>query len=241
MSKRLNTEMFIERSNKIHNYYYTYSNTEYVNNKIEVEILCNIHGIFYQRPDSHLRGIGCIKCGTERSKKNQSKYIKIVIEDFNKYHNFKYDYSLIENDYKNAHTKVNIICKKCGNIFYQTPDTHLRCGCPRCRESKGEILINDFLLENNINYERQKKFDGCIYKSALFFDFYLIDYNICIEYDGLQHYKEIERFGGKSQFIISKKRDKIKNNFCDKNNIILIRIKYDEDITEKLIFIINNK
>jgi very-short-patch-repair endonuclease len=237
MSKRLTTEIFIDRSNIIHDNFYSYPNTNYINNKIEVEILCHIHGIFYQRPDSHLRGIGCNKCGIERSKKIQSKDIDLVIEDFNKFHNFKYDYSLIKNDYKNSHTKVSIICKKCGNIFSQPPDTHLRCGCPRCKESKGENIINDFLVNNNINFERQKKFDDCIYKSFLLFDFYLIDYNICIEYDGLQHYKEIKSWGGNSQFIISKKRDNIKNEFCLNNNIRLIRIKYDENIIEKLEFL----
>ena len=71
----------------------------------------------------------------------------------------------------------------------------------------------------------------------MLFDFYLIDYNICIEYDGLQHYKEIKSWGGNSQFIISKKRDNIKNEFCLNNNIRLIRIKYDENIIEKLEFL----
>jgi hypothetical protein len=43
---RLNNEIFIERSNKIHNFKYDYSKVEYVNNSTPVTIICPIHGEF---------------------------------------------------------------------------------------------------------------------------------------------------------------------------------------------------
>lgn len=41
-------------------------------------------------------------------------------------------------------------------------------------------------------------------------------------------------FGGKNRFLDIKRKDEIKNNFCKKNNIYLIRISYNEDIINKL-------
>lgn len=51
---------------------------------------------------------------------------------------------------------------------------------------------------------------------------------MCIEFDGIQHFKEISRFGGYQKFLDTKKRDDIKNKYCKSKNIILIRIRYDE-------------
>jgi len=67
------------------------------------------------------------------------------------------------------------------------------------------------------------KFDGCININKLPFDFYLPEKNICIEYDGEQHFRNI--FSDKS-FKETKINDNIKDEFCIKNNIFLIRIPY---------------
>ena len=57
------------------------------------------------------------------------------------------------------------------------------------------------------------------------FDFYLDDYNICIEYQGSQHYKP--KFG-KESFEYTKTHDKIKKDFCKNNNIKLVEIHYKD-------------
>ena len=49
---------------------------------------------------------------------------------------------------------------------------------------------------------------------------------VCIEYDGIQHFEPIERFGGKEEFSRTKIRDNIKTQYCKDNNIKLIRIPY---------------
>jgi very-short-patch-repair endonuclease len=67
-----------------------------------------------------------------------------------------------------------------------------------------------------------------VYIKKLKFDFYLPNYNLCIEYDGRQHFEPIDFFGGEKNFEIIKKRDKIKNEYCLNNNIHLIRIPYNE-------------
>ena len=107
-------------------------------------------------------------------------------------------------------------------------------GCANCKESKGEREISKWLIEQEINFKKQKTFNNCKFKRQLYFDFYLPDYNLCIEFDGEQHYHSIEYFGGETNLLENKKRDEFKNNFCFKNNIKLERIKYDENIIDRL-------
>ena len=84
----------------------------------------------------------------------------------------------------------------------------------------------------------KKRFIDCIDKRPLSFDFYVPQCNTCIEYQGIQHYKPVERFGGEEQFIIQQKHDMIKKEYCAKNNINLIEIPYwyntDDKISEFL-------
>lgn len=59
---RNSTDKFIEKANKVHNYKYDYSKVTYVTNRVNVCIVCPIHGEFYQTPHSRLSGRGCPKC-----------------------------------------------------------------------------------------------------------------------------------------------------------------------------------
>ena len=77
-------------------------------------------------------------------------------------------------------------------------------------------------------------------KKMLPFDFYLTDYNACIEYDGEQHYNPIVFFGGEEKLEKTIYRDKIKTDYCLANNIKLLRIRYDDDITKSLENFFNN-
>ena len=60
------------------------------------------------------------------------------------------------------------------------------------------------------------------------FDFYIPNLNLCIEYDGKQHFEPINYFGGIDSFNKQIIKDSIKNDFCHKNNIKLMRIPYYE-------------
>lgn len=151
-------------------------------------------------------------------------------------------YIRIDN-YKDDHTKMRIKHKKCNHIIYlslrQIVDKHI--GCYFCHNnSRGEALILEILESLGIKYEYQKTFSGCIDKRMLPFDFYLPDYNLCIEYDGVQHYKNKSLFYSKTGVI----HDKIKDSFCEKAGIKLIRIPYRintyKDIKTYIVKIINN-
>lgn len=98
-------------------------------------------------------------------------------------------------------------------------------------KSSGEYLIGQILQKINISYQTQKVFQGCFnpeYTNYLRFDFYLPDYNCCIEYDGEQHFRPVEHFGGKEKFQRQQQLDNIKNQYCKDNNIKLIRIPYTD-------------
>ncbi len=215
---KIDTYQFIERSNITHNFKYDYSLTEYVNDRTKVKIICKEHGIFSQTPNTHVSGSGCPICSGRYNYTN-SEFIEKSI----KIHSNKYDYS--DTNYKNAHTKVKISCNKHGT-FLQKPYLHLQgTGCPSCKESKGEIIINEYLTNKKIKFTRQKTFEGCKSKSLLYFDFYIPDFNLCIEYDGEFHYKPIFGIKYLKETI---QRDNIKNIFCMNKNIRLLRIPYSD-------------
>ena len=103
----------------------------------------------------------------------------------------------------------------------------MSCGCKTF--SKGELKINNILQDLNINFESQYTFNDCINPNTNFklrFDFYLPDYNCCIEYDGEQHF--IEGCFQSEDLKDRQYKDNIKNQYCEQNGIILIRIPYTE-------------
>jgi very-short-patch-repair endonuclease len=243
-TKKLGKEGFITKANKIHNGKYDYSKVVYLNNKKKVIIICPDHGEFQQTPNNHLKGSVCPECAhisrVDKLKSSKEEFIKNAKE----VHSNKFDYSKVV--YLNNKKKVIIICPEHGE-FNQKPNTHLSGnGCHQCGnvESKGEKMVSDFLSENDIKYESQKRFDDCRYKSVLFFDFYLPELNVCIEYDGRQHFESVGYYGGDEGLKKRQIRDSVKNQYCKNKGIKLIRIKYDEDVCEKLkksMFLSNNK
>lgn len=96
---------------------------------------------------------------------------------------------------------------------------------PNCNKTLGEAKISDYLSENDILYQPQKTFDGLKYKKTLFYDFYLPEFNMLIEYDGEFHYSPIF---SEEAFEHEKKRDKLKTKYAMENNIALLRIPYWE-------------
>ena len=124
-------------------------------------------------------------------------------------------------------------CPICGKEFIALPakvmENHTTsCGC-KLNSSK-ERIIENYLKELSLNYEKQKRFEDCKYYYTLPFDFAIYNNDgtlIClIEYDGQQHFKPIDFFGGIDGFEKTKIRDSIKNQYCKNNNIRLLRLNY---------------
>ena len=104
----MTTEEFIQKAQAVHGDKYDYSKVNYVNYRTRVLIICPKHGEFLQRPDIHLQGKGCTKCGRERIGIASSKSKEQFLQEARKVHGDKYDYSKV--DYVNYQTKVTIIC-----------------------------------------------------------------------------------------------------------------------------------
>jgi hypothetical protein len=227
LTKRENyAKIFIRKANEIHNYKYDYSHVVYTISKQPVEIICPVHGSFFQTPNSHLQGRGCPLCKAPTLRKCFQSTTVDFIAKSNRVHMGKYDYSKV--DYVNSWTKVIIRCSKHG-VFLQRPTRHLAGdGCPICNESHGEIMIANILKKHNIKFKKQKTFPTCKKVHRLRFDFYLEDYNVLIEYQGRQHFNSYVRFGGDGAFLKRIEYDGSKKNWAMKNNILLQTYKYDD-------------
>ena len=98
------------------------------------------------------------------------------------------------------------------------------CGC--ITESSGEYFVRKYLTEHDISFIAQYAFEDCKNINPLHFDFAILNnnqsLNALVEYDGKQHYEPIDWFGGEEQFQQQVLRDKIKDEYCKKNNIPLI-------------------
>lgn len=234
------TNSFIEQCKIVHGEKYNYSKTIFKSVDHKVIIICKQHGEFKQKAYDHMKGSGCSKCRSKLISDKFRKTLNQFIQEANAIHLNKYDYSKVI--YITGRHKVIITCLIHGD-FMQIPDSHLQGrGCPKCNESHGEREIRRILEKNNILYEFQKKFSDCISNTnrKLPFDFYLPDINICIEYNGRQHYSmNGGYFGANIQnatiaFERLKNNDREKIKYCKHNGISLLIIKYNDNIEQIL-------
>lgn len=124
-------EKFLEQSHAAHGVRYDYSNAVYKTSQEKVSIICHKHGPFDQLAHTHVAGGGCAACAVEESAKARTMPQQEFLEKAEKVHGEKYDYSKV--DYRNSKVSVTIGCKSCGNVFQQTPNSHLRgSGCDPC-------------------------------------------------------------------------------------------------------------
>lgn len=189
-SKTSTKDQFIINAKKIHDNKYDYTKVIYENSQKHVIITCSSHGDFLQIPGSHLQGRGCASCGNESTAALLSKTTEQFIIDAKKEHGNEYNYSKV--DYKNAYTKIIIICSQHGE-FQQSPTSHLGgSGCPYCI-NKTETIVYEYLDSIGVQHERQfspswllNVKTGCKYR----FDLVIPKYKLIIEIDGPQHFKQ---------------------------------------------------
>lgn len=146
-------------------------------------------------------------------------------------------YDLTNNEYEvlgkylGVRRKILMKHTKCGQEYFQKPNDFLNgCRCPHCStptKSKYAITVENWLILNEIDYIKEKTFEDCRgKKNKLPFDFYLPKYNILIEVDGEQHFDKNAFNQTEERFYELKQTEEIKNLYCLKNNIKLIRLPY---------------
>ena len=142
---------FIEKARNVHGDKYDYSKSLYLGSREKIEIICPLHGSFFQLATNHLSGKGCKECSKIQVIKNQSSNTEDFINKARIVHGEKYDYSLV--NYKNNHTQVEIICTEHGK-FLQSPKDHLSGkGCSSCGKEKTKsrlmLLEDEFIKRAN--------------------------------------------------------------------------------------------
>lgn len=117
----------------------------------------------------------------------------------------------------------------CGSVPVDVAGTYLKNGTTSscgCIKSKAEVLIKNLFTQMQIDFISEKTFKDLKSKSGtpLRFDFYLPKYNLCIEYQGEQHYNR--HFKGEQGLIRQQYNDELKRQYCKANSIKLIEIPY---------------
>lgn len=205
---------------------------EYKNNKTELEIQCNDCGnIFHMRFNNFKDGKHRCECKSKPLVLTY-EYVKNYIESCG--------YKLLSKEYKNNATYLLVWCGNPNHKPYKVKFNNFKdCNsrCPECNTtSKGEEKIKEILIKYNIKFNQQYLFNDCRNIRPLPFDFYLPQYNITIEYDGRQHYK-LDCFNMNLLDLMNLKyNDNKKTQYCNNNNIKLIRIPYwDFNNIEKIL------
>lgn len=144
-----------------------------------------------------------------------------------------WDCVIYNQEYKGTKYPFKVLCS-CGNDFYVDINHFIngKYQCNECRIKQSAIAakVELWLNLNNIEYVKEKRFNDCVYKNTLPFDFYLPIYNACIEVDGIGHYRPVnfskDKKEAQESFETRKITDGIKTKYCADNNIPLLRLPF---------------
>lgn len=240
LKKRKSPEEFEREFHQLSNNEYDLL-TPYITKDKQIKVRHKVCGYVYNvYPLNFLSGNRCRKCYFKRQSSDRSHdtiWFKNRVKDL-----CGDEYEVL-GVYHNNYTKIKMYHQRCQKSYNVLPSNFLEgTRCPYCRLSKGEQIIIKILENKNIDYKKEKTFKGCKNpktNKALPFDFYLPKYNLCIEYDGIQHNMEVNFWGGKQGLEERKYRDSVKDQFCKNYHIDLLRIPYvfkTEESISKIIF-----
>jgi len=223
MSKRLSYD-FIKEEFKKHGY--ELLDTEYKNNSIPMEFHCTHCGKDKKITYASLQqGCECTYCSGNFTFDEVKEYVKDQGCEF------------LSTSYSRSIYRYKFRCS-CGDEFETAFDTFRRLGKVKCNKcnasiSKGEQAVQQWLDINEIPYATQYTFNDLKHRNKLRFDFCIFDSNsktikLILEFNGMQHYKPREFFGGIESFKTLKICDGLKEDYCKFHNIPLLIVKYDE-------------
>jgi len=148
---------FIEKSKKRHGDKYDYTKVVYINSITKVEIICNMHGSFFVRPDAHVRKVGCPKCNGGIRYNTESFIDKCI-----KLYGDKYKYDKV--NYINSNTKVTINCPKHGHFNIRPANFLIGQECSKCSGVYRKNTL-DFINESTMMHNGFYNYDNCNYKN----------------------------------------------------------------------------
>lgn len=208
---------------------------------------CNEHNETYEQNISSAKKghLGCKKCINIKRRekvKNKTNYEEFKIKGREIHHNL-YIYPRSDSvNYLNVNSKVRVHCKRCDDPkgFWVDYAHHIwrSQGCPCSQGSKGENIIKGYLEKKNLEFEQQYKINGDLHK----YDFFVNKYSLLIEYDGVQHFRDVDIF--KRKIEENRTKDLFKNELAKSKGLTLVRISFEfyksQDIITELEDVLNN-
>ena len=201
---------------------------EYKNQKSVLTLRCSCGNLFTVKGNTFMYQPSFLKCPScsARIRGDAQKLDVAFIAEYALEHGAV----LLLTEYVAAREPLQFQCscgrkfKRSWNDFYSSHSYR----CPRCTKyiSNGSLELERQLIELGLFYEREKRFPDCVYKRPLPFDFYIPEHNMCIEFDGEQHFRPVAFGKTESDFEELKKRDAIKDRYCEDHGITLVRVPY---------------
>lgn len=212
------------------------SKAEYLGGFVDMNTPCNFRcntcGYEYSKSPRYAKSfVGCKQCHAKKIKEINSMSLVSFKEKLKKC-NPTIEYT---SGYINASTPCMFKCLICKKRWSSTRPTRLIHGatCPNCSlksaQSKGEKYISIFLKKNGCAFEYPKKFPELYDNNPnypLHYDFCLPKFRVLIEYQGSQHYKPVDWFGGIEKFAIQNLHDDMKRYYAKSNHYTLIEVPY---------------
>lgn len=228
---------------------------KYEGNKVPIKVKCTVCGYTWKaRPNDLLTSRGrCSKCGDAkhaysrlifckkyqkiRAKNRDESYQHYIQSAFAYYFYLKHPHARLLTLFKGQHQQVKVKCLECGNTRWVDAVGLLiapACiSCERTNISIGEQKIIDLLSQAHIHYQYPYIPANLVDKYPLHYDF-RVKGKYLIEFQGEQHYRPVDRYGGVKQFNIQQEHDQMKRQWAKDNGFILIEIKFNESIKQKL-------
>lgn len=236
---RMNTNLFTKKLYQIYpSFPHSLEKFCYVKATKKATFVCKEHGDYLATPNMVLSGKGgCPKC-CGRNKTTEEFLAEVRARQPELFG--LCDYS--QTNYLDTGHKITVGCSK-HNLFRVSPSNHLRGqGCPKCNVSTGQLRVRSILESSRIQFEEEHTFQDLRGSSGtkFRFDFYLPDYKVAIEYDGLQHFQPVKWSSSwtdeqaQQELEAIQQRDAIKTQYCLDHGIQLIRIKYNQQVSKVL-------
>ena len=176
--------------------------------------------------NGHTQSCGCY----QRDRTSETCKIDLIGQTIGNFTVLEYVQKSLEDENR---SKWKCRCNLCGNedVYLETDNLRKQYSCGCSISSKGERKIEEILSLNNIPFIKEKRFSGLIFedtKKLARFDFY-VNNSYLIEFDGRQHFIQSNGiYDNEEKFKRTQEHDKIKNDYCKKHNIPLIRIPFTE-------------
>lgn len=239
---RVSVNELYRRLKKLHHNKIVFKLNDYQSRNTKVKYHCNVCGYDGEMNlGNALAGHGCYNCANIA---NGDRY-RLSIQDLKIRIKKMYpngEYKLLSTEYSNNHTKIAFKHNKCGTIFRTTWNAFSGSGvgCPKCQASTGENKVMQYLNTHKIDYQYAYLIHDLKDKNSLHFDFWLPQYQVAIEYDGIQHFEPTHfNYSGSDEdanesFDKLRMHDLAKDGYCLQKGIKLIRISYRDSVKKTL-------